>query len=384
MGLLDRFRGESEEEQRQLEPIDPAPSSYNFESGAEPSNPGEQPPLDRTSEWFPAGSTSQGDRQTYGADQGFSGSVQPLTQSVPFQADEAGHGSEEPAPASTPAEPKRVEPVGEERLDALLQQARKGHSARDIEAVWDAIMTSPQLHLLQRVKGAAVESHAIESPIGPMLMLFTSKVRVQTLLSTKPFRNLPYAWKAAPMPLDTALDWAIRQRAGGVEAIEVNRGIDPGIATVLQLIPERFERVHGRSLPSAPLIAPDFEAMAHRLRLDPSAANQTEFHQAFFNLQRWFAIRDPKRPNQPAFAPIDGKPVLMLFTSSAEAAAGAKTVGRDREWPKALMTVDPPPLVKWMSTLPANGVNQAMVNHASAPFMLELSQVGSQWDRYRR
>lgn len=315
---------------------------------------------------------------------GEAGSIQPLTDSVPL-----GPRSASPASASADSErskpaSKQLQPVSEEQLDELMNRARRSRSARDIEAVWDAIMTRPELLLLQRVKGHITEPHAIESPFGPMLLWCTSKVRVQTLLSTPPFRKLPYAWRAASMPLEKALDWAIRQRAGGVEAIEINRSTEQGLATLLQLLPERFERVHGRPLEAAPLIAPDFEAMGHRLRLDPSAANHIEFHKAFYNLQRWFAIRDPKRADQPAFAPINDKPVLMLFTSRAEAEAGAKTVGRDRDWPKALMTIDPAAIVNWMSTLPENGVTQALVNHGSVPFVLELSECGSQWDRYRR
>jgi len=73
----------------------------------------------------------------------------------------------------------------------------------------------------------------------------------------------------------------------------------------------------------------------------------------------------------------------MLFTSRAEAAAGAQRVGRERDWPKALMTLQPSNLVKWMGTLPGLGAPSAVVNLSSTPFRIDLTQIGSLWDRYR-
>jgi len=373
LGLLDRFKGESEEEQGQLEPNEPSSASDN--AGGAASN---EPAQDHTSEWITG---SQSGPSAPASFTGIAGSINRLTHSDPVDPDDE-------APADTAA-PERdeversVEPVSEERLDELMAAARKGHSSRDVEAVWDAIMASENLHLLQRVKGPTVEAHALESPLGPMLPMFTSRARAQALVSTKAFRNQPFAFRVASMPLADALDWAIGQRVAGVEAIEVNRGVDPGFATLLQMIPERYQRVRGRSLSSANSVAPDFEPIAQRLRYEPSQARLDELYRAFFGLQRWFAIKDAKRPNQPAFVPLEDKPTLMLFTSRAEAAAGAQRVGRERDWPKALMTLQPSNLVKWMGTLPGLGAPSAVVNMTSTPFRIDLTQIGSLWDRYR-
>jgi len=262
LGLLDRFRGESEEEQGQLEPNEPSSASDNTPTDST---------LDHTSEWIAGG---QGGTDAAAAFTGIAGSINRLTHSDPVDPDD-----EAPADlaASEPGDVERsVEPVSEERLDELMAAARKGHSSRDVEAVWDAIMASENLHLLQRVKGPTAEAHALESPLGPMLPMFTSRARAQALVSTKAFRNQPFAFRVASMPLADALDWAIGQRVAGVEAIEVNRGVDPGFATLLQMIPERYQRVRGRSLSSTNSVAPDFEPIAQRLRYEPSQARLDE------------------------------------------------------------------------------------------------------------
>jgi len=375
LGLLDRLLGKDKHKAappKEVPKAAPAPDddadAQDFKLPDRPFvEPRPTPVKDRTSEWVPQ-------RET-----GPRGTIKPLTESVPVAYDDEAV-LESPKPESQ--EPRVVEPVSEERIDELHTKAMQGHSAKDLESLWDAILSKPELHILQRGRANQVEAHVVESPLGPMLLAFTSRFRVQVLTSTKAFHNTPFVWSVSTLPMETALDWIIEQRRAGVQAVEVNRSAQPGAATILQSLPARFERVHGHRLTNADLVAPNFEGLANLIRIDLSPANLDSVHEKFFGLQRWYAIRDPKRPHQPAFVPVQEKPALMLFTSESEALAGAKAVGRGGEGTKLLMTIEPAKLVKWMATLPGQGAPAAIVNGASAPFMIDLAQIDAYWQRF--
>lgn len=379
MGLLDRFKGknsrsDSDIESEQKGQADPGAEQNDEASGADrPSDPPAQ--KDMTDLWLQPQKPPVSDPAPPRADQftGAAGTFSRLTASEPVDTGDPAAAKPQPKPEPAPA--RQVEPVSEEEIDRLLEQAMKGHSSRDVEALWEAILSKPELHLLQRGKGEKTEAHAVESPLGPMLLLFTATFRIQALIATKAYRNSPFVWRAVTMPTEDALQWVMQQHARGIQAIEVNRSEQPGIASVLQAMPSRYEKVYGRRPKGADLVDPDFEAMANRARISASPEHHTELISAFCSMQRWYALRDPNRPNQPGFTQIEDKPALMLFTSEAEARAAAEASGRARELPKVIMPLQPEKVAGWMATLPDKGAEQAVVNLTSTAFVLDLRSI---------
>ena len=381
MGLLDRFKGKKQHTDAKEAPaqadLPEESSKATAEETVETPTPPEPPQQDMTEQWLQQGQRT-GAPSPSGSGGGFTGvagSIKPLTHSAPV---ETGDPAQADLPIETEPEtqpPKPVEPVSEEEIDRRLEQAMKGHATKDIEALWDAILSKPELHLLQRGKGEKIEAHAVESPLGPMLLLFTAPYRIQALIAMKQYRNSPFVWKAVTMPTEDALGWIFQQHARGVQAVEFNRSAQPGIASVLQALPAHYERVYGRRPKGADLVDPDFEVLANRAKIAGDADAHAQLLTTFFSLQRWYALRDPKRPNQPGFTPIEGKPTLMLFTSETEAKAAAVQSGRERELPKVILPLMPAKIAPWMAKLPGMGAEQAIVNLASTAFLLPLAGV---------
>lgn len=378
LGLLDRFKGKKKSQPEAPDPEQKtnqdAPSVPDVpETSA--SQPTEQP--DMTEQWLgrqqsPATPPSEAQERFTGV----AGTIKPLTYSQPVETGDPAQAT--PAPKTEPAPAREVEPVGEEQIDRLTAQAMKGHSSKDIEALWDALLSKRELHILQRGKADRTEAHAVESPLGPMLLFFSAKFRAEALVGTKPFRNSPFVWKIATMPTEDALAWLFEQQKQGVQAVEFNRSDQPGLASVLQAIPARYERVYGKRPRNTDLVDPDFSALAERSRIAGHADAHRELLDAFFSLQRWYALRDPKRPNQPGFSLIDQQPALMLFTSEAQARLAAENAGRQRELPKVIMPVVPSKIAGWMAGLPAQGAQQAVVNPASSAFVVPLEGIDRQ------
>src|SRR5690606_493934 len=122
----------------------------------------------------------------------------------------------DPARAKTESKPqelpvREVEPVSEADIDRLHEQAIKGHSSKDIEALWDAVLSKKELIILNRGKGDKTEAHAVESPLGPMLLMFTDRFRVRALTATTAFQKMPYVWQAAAISTEDALEWLFQQ-----------------------------------------------------------------------------------------------------------------------------------------------------------------------------
>ncbi len=378
MGLFDRFKGKKQHdeaadpaaeatEQPQTEsPVESSPDSSSAEAATT-----EQ---DMTEQWL-AGARPASPKAApeMGAYTGVAGTIKPLTHSAPVDTGDPSKSKPEPAPAPPPL--REVTPVSEAEIDRLHAQAMKGHSSKDIEALWDAVLSKKELFILNRGKGLQSEAHAIESPLGPMLLLFTDRFRVRAFTSSKAFQKMPYVWRAATLPTEDALEWIFQQHAKGVQAVEFNRSEQPGFASVLQAIPARYERLHGRRPKGADLVDPDFEALANRARISGDPREHEQVIKALFSLQRWYALRDPQRPNQPGFTPVEDKPTLMLFTSEEEARAAAVQSGRERELPKVIMPLMPSKVVPWMSKLPDMGADQAIINLASTAFLLPLHGV---------
>ena len=319
----------------------------------------------------PASPTENRERFT-----GAAGTIKPLTHSQPVETGDPAQGVAVPKKESAPV--REVEPVSEDEIDRLTAQAMKGHSSKDVESLWEALLSKRELHILQRGKAEKTEAHAVESPLGPMLLFFSAKFRAESLVSTKPYRNSPFVWKIATMPTEQALAWLFEQQKQGVQAVEFNRSDRPGLASILQAIPDRYERVYGRRPKNADFVDPDFDTLAERAKIAGHAGAQRALLDAFCSLQRWYALRDPNRPNQPGFTLIEQNPALMLFTSEAEARAAAENAGRQRELPKVIMPVVPSKIATWMAGLPAKGAQQAVVNPASSAFVVPLQGIDEQ------
>ncbi|MFG0291911.1 MAG: hypothetical protein ACF8MJ_02025 [Phycisphaerales bacterium JB050] len=385
MGLLDRFKGKKQHTDAKEAPAQvdlpeessKATAEETGETPVETPTPPEPPQQDMTEQWLQGqmpgvpGQSGSGHGFT-----GVAGSIKPLTHSMPVETGDPAQAVPPPVNPEPEAQPpKQVEPVSEDEIDRRLVQAMKGHSTKDFEALWDAILSKPEIHLLQRGKGEKTEAHAVESPLGPMLLLFTAPYRIQALAAMKQYRNSPFVWKAVTMPTEDALGWIFQQHAKGVQAVEFNRSAQPGIASVLQALPARYERLYGRRPKGADLVDPDFEVLANRAKIAGNADAHAQLLATFFSLQRWYALRDPKRPNQPGFTPIEDKPTLMLFTSETEAKTAAVQSGRERELPKVIMPLTPAKIAPWMAKLPEMGAEQAIVNLGSTAFLLPLAGI---------
>lgn len=374
MGLLDRFKGKKKSQPEGAEPDQESPVAPVSEDA---SAPAQAEKADMTDQWLapqqssPASPTENRERFT-----GAAGTIKPLTHSQPVETGDPARGVA--VPKKEPAPVREVEPVSEDEIDRLTAQAMKGHSGKDVEALWEALLSKRELHILQRGKAEKTEAHAVESPLGPMLLFFSAKYRAESLVNTKPYRNSPFVWKIATMPTEQALAWLFEQQKQGVQAVEFNRSDQPGLASILQAVPDRYERLYGKRPMNADLVDPDFDALAERAKIAGHADAQRALLDAFFSLQRWYALRDPNRPNQPGFTLIEQNPALMLFTSEAEARAAAENAGRQRELPKVIMPVVPSKIATWMAGLPAQGAQQAVVNPASSAFVVPLRSIDQQ------
>ncbi len=367
MGLLDRFKGKKKSQPEAQEPKQETPEEPGVEEAEAPESAEQR---DMTDQWVPEAQAPAGPDERF---TGAAGTIKPLTHSAPVE-------TEAPAELTPPSEPaparaREVKPVSEEEIDRLTVQAMKGHSSRDLEALWDALLSKKQLLVLQRGRGLKNQAHVIESPLGPTLLLFTDRFRFRALTATKSFRNSPIVWRVATMPTPDAIGWILEQYSKGIRAIEFNRSERAGLASVLQSLPARYERVYGVRPNNAHLVDPDFVALSHRAKISGSGEAQRELLDAFFSLQRWYALRDPARPNQPGFTPVDDKPTLMLFTRESEARATAEASGRKRELPKAIMSLAPSKIATWMAKLPGMGVEHAIVNASSASFLIALEGI---------